>query len=112
MFRFIASVLLPCAVLLTSSVAVAQTAPRSDPAAAAVTVPPLIYASPFARYRAYADQVVAPWRETNDTAGRIGGWREYAREAAQPAAEPPATGQPGPAISAPAAGGQDHMHKH
>jgi len=113
MFRFIASALLPCAALLLSSpAAVAQTAARSDPASAAVSVPPLTYASPFARYRAYADQEVAPWRETNDTVGRIGGWREYAREAAQPAAEPAATVKPVPAIPAPAAGGPDLMHKH
>jgi len=118
MYRLIASAVLPCAALLFSPAAVAQTAARSDPAAAdvIVPVPPLTYASPFARYRAYVDAEVAPWRETNDTVGRIGGWREYAREAAQSAAAPAVTGQSVPAgpapVPAPAASGHDHMHKH
>jgi len=100
---------LPCAALLLSSpAAMAQAVARPDPVTAAA-VPPLTHESPFARYRAYADQEVAPWRETNDTAGRIGGWREYAREAAEPAG-----GTTGKASErqnvAPAAAGHDHKH--
>jgi hypothetical protein len=114
MLRTIASALLPCAALLTSAAALAQVGSRPDPAPHAATattaVPPLTYESPFARYRAYAEQVLAPWRERNDTVGRIGGWRVYAREAALPAASPAPAGQSVPATSVPAAGG--HVHRH
>ncbi|GAB3628105.1 hypothetical protein PTE30175_02515 [Pandoraea terrae] len=51
--------------------------------AAPQTAPVLVYSSAFASYKGYADQPVTPWREANDTVGRIGGWRSYAKEAAQ-----------------------------
>lgn len=41
----------------------------------------LRHASAFDGYRAYADEPVRPWAETNDEVRRIGGWRAYAREA-------------------------------
>ncbi len=78
-----AASLLPPA--LTSSLAQAP-ANRPDPSDAAAAAPAINYQSPFARYRAFADEDVAAWRETNDTAARIGGWRAYAREASEPAA--------------------------
>ncbi|GAP34016.1 hypothetical protein ISF6_3442 [Piscinibacter sakaiensis] len=53
----------------------------------------MAYESAFSRYRRTADDKVIPWREANDTAARIGGWRAYARDAQQP----------DPAASAPAA---------
>lgn len=31
-------------------------------------------------YRIFQDEPVADWRSLNDTVGRIGGWRVYARE--------------------------------
>lgn len=83
------------AALSTSPMARAQApAPRPDPMDAASAVPTLAYESSFAGYRAFAEQEVTSWRETNDTAGRIGGWRAYAREARQPeaAADGPAAG--------------------
>ena len=89
-----AASLLPPA--LTSSLAQAP-ANRPDPSDAAATVPAINYQSPFARYHAFADEDLAPWRETNDTAARIGGWRAYAREASQPA---PATETSSPATDA------------
>jgi hypothetical protein len=50
----------------------------------------LQFNSIFAGYQAYTEQAVGSWREANDNVGRIGGWRAYAREAAQPdsAADP------------------------
>ena len=111
-FHLSALAWLPCAAMLLSSpVAMAQSVTRADPASAAAAVPPLTYESPLARYRAYADQAVAPWRETNDTAARIGGWRAYARETSEPADEAAAkaTSQPAPA---PAVSGTNHMHQH
>jgi len=72
-----------------------------QPAATQSTTPALTYQSAFTRYKPYADQAIAPWREVNDDVGRIGGWRVYAREAQQPTAtEPPraaneSAGRPG-----------------
>lgn len=42
------------------------------------------YESVFDAYRPYVHQPVAPWRQSNDRVGEVGGWRAYAREAAQP----------------------------
>ena len=50
--------------------------------------------SAFETYRPFADQEVAPWRQSNDTVREIGGWRAYAREAQQQAQDA------GPAIPA------------
>ncbi len=44
----------------------------------------LHFESVFDGYAPYAHQPVAPWRQSNDRVGEIGGWRTYAREAAQP----------------------------
>jgi len=66
---------------------------RPDPLNAQAKVPPLLHESAFAQYRRLGDVPVGSWRDANDTVNRIGGWRVYAREAAQPAS---------PAASAPA----------
>lgn len=67
---------------------VGQTPPSqlalSDPLNAATKVPVVHYESSFAHYRPLGDTRVAPWRFSNDTAERRGGWRAYAREAAAP----------------------------
>lgn len=47
----------------------------------------LTYTSVFEHYRGYRDEEVVSWLEANATVGRIGGWRYYAEEAAQP--DPP-----------------------
>ena len=66
---------------------------RADPLNAQARVPPLVHESAFTQYRRLSDVPVGSWRDANDTVTRIGGWRVYAREAAQPAS---------PAASAPA----------
>lgn len=49
------------------------------------------YRSIFTDYQGFTEQVVSPWRETNDTVEKIGGWRVYAREVRLPdTAEQPA----------------------
>ncbi|QKO23398.1 hypothetical protein [Rhodoferax sp. BAB1] len=70
--------LLPWTMALLASSALAQTAAEQKPLA-----PPaqLSYTSPLNGYQAYTDQPVQSWQEANDTVGRIGGWRTYAREA-------------------------------
>ena len=66
---------------------------RPDPLNAQASVPPLLHESAFTQYRRLTDVPVGSWRDANDTVTRIGGWRVYAREAAQstsPAASVPA----------------------
>lgn len=46
------------------------------------TVP---YRSSLGNYQPFADEKVLPWKQVNDTAGKIGGWRAYARQAHEPA---------------------------
>ena len=79
---------------------------RADPLNAQARVPPLVYESAFAQYRRLTEVSVGSWRDANDTVARIGGWRAYAREAAQPAAPvaPVAPAAPAaPAATAPSA---------
>lgn len=76
-------------------------APASAPAPADAALP---YRSLSEDYEPYSDQKLVPWREANDNVGRIGGWREYAREAAPQSGgnRAPAAGS-APAPSGPAA---------
>ena len=69
---------------------------RTDPLDAKASVPTLKYTSSLDRFRGWGDDKPIPWKEANDTAARIGGWRSYAREAQAPA----------PGASAPIAGGE------
>lgn len=73
--------LLPWTMALLASSAMAQTTAEQKPPAQ------LSYTSPLNAYQAYTDQPVQSWQDANDTVGRIGGWRTYAREArtAEPA---------------------------
>ena len=67
------------------------------------------YRSAFQGYQPFDEGKLLPWKESNDSVGKIGGWRAYAREAQQdkpqeasaPAAAAPV---PAPAASAPHAG--------
>lgn len=88
---------------LAVTAALAAPAAGAQPAAQAST-PTTSFRSALEGYQSFSDQQVAPWREMNDTVGRIGGWRSYAREA-QEGAKPsqgPAPTQAAPA-QAPAA---------
>lgn len=93
--------LMPATLCAGACAATAQTPPsaapstaKADPLDARATVPALAYESALNRYRrAGVDKPVdqpMPWRGSNDTAARIGGWRAYAREAQQPDAAPAA----------------------
>jgi len=91
------------AVLLSmpaTAVAQDRAAPRPDvrPEAAdprAATVP-LVHRSALSSYRRTGgeDPPATAWREANDTVGRIGGWRAYAREAQAGATPAPAASSP------------------
>lgn len=76
---------------------------KFDVVVLAMTLPMLAQAQPLPNvssrttesasraYRVFQDEPVANWRELNDTVGRIGGWKVYARE--QLSAEIPVTSQ-------------------
>jgi hypothetical protein len=87
----------PAALLAAMAGAFAQPAPppaRPDPLDAQASVPPVQHRSAFATYRRLGEPALANWKEANDTVGRVGGWRSYAREAQAPSS--PASGA-GPA---------------
>lgn len=68
----------------------ALAAPRPDPADPAASAPKLQHRSALADYKRRADPTPSDWKAANDLVERIGGWRAYAREAAQGAASAPA----------------------
>ena len=45
---------------------------------------PLEFRSAFEGYKPYTEEKTIDWKRANDNVGKIGGWREYAREASQP----------------------------
>ena len=109
------------AAALAAGTAAAQTgAPRPDPLDASASVPVITYKSSFGAYRAQTEPEVSSWRDSNDTAARIGGWRAYAREVqgaapadAKPAPAAPATAKPSAADSKmPMHGGMHGGGKH
>jgi hypothetical protein len=76
--------LMPVALCVAAFTAAAQTPPparKPDPLDANASVPAAVYQSAFSRDRRTADDKAIAWREANETAARIGGWRAYAREA-------------------------------
>jgi hypothetical protein len=82
--------LLPLAFAVAVPATQAQQAPSptaaNGPMDPSASVPPLVYRSTLSAYRRLGDDQPLPWREANQTVGRIGGWRAYAREASQAAA--------------------------
>jgi len=73
--------------LLNVSLTHAQSTPgavTTAPGNITSVVSPFQYHSVFTQYQLFNEQPVLPWREANDTVGKIGGWRFYAREASQP----------------------------
>ena len=88
--------LLPMGLALALPMAFAQSSSAQMTPDSKSTAPSPVtfaYRSTFTDYRAYSDQPLGSWREANDSVGRVGGWREYAKEArlpqAQEAAAPP-----------------------
>ena len=86
--------LLPLVAVTLAAAAAAQSPPPSTTGAAS-SAPASSYASPLQGYQPFNDEKVMPWKDANDTVGRIGGWREYARESEQGGATRPATAAPG-----------------
>lgn len=76
-----------------------------NPAAADIS-----YRSTFDGFQPFSDEKVVSWKEANDNVGRIGGWREYAKEARQKggaSSAPPAAAPADQASSDPSTAGRD-----
>lgn len=89
------------------ALAVAPVATHADPkvpaaraAARAEAASAPVFQSAIDGYRRFADQPVQDWRESNDTALRIGGWKAYLQEAQ---ADDPPPAQPTPSAKPSAA---------
>ena len=78
----ILSAVLSSATLLVGH-ASAQTNKPAPPESAAPTVAasPTAFKSAFEGYQTYSDDKMTNWRAANDEVARIGGWREYAKQA-------------------------------
>ena len=103
-FRSLKAILVVAVTATAASAALAQPvadAVRGTAADPGAPVEPMVYHSPFARYRPLSEAAVAPWKSVNDEVARIGGWKAYAREAQEGAAS--ATTGPGrsPSSAAP-----------
>ncbi len=74
------------AILLGVAAAYAQPAPATPPPANPAPDPqttPAPFQSALDGYQPYADERTLDWRQANELTAQIGGWRAYAREAAQ-----------------------------
>lgn len=75
-------------VLLALTIGVVEAQPVARPASVAASSPAMVpsaargsdYRSAFEGYRAFAEQPLTPWRESNDVVKGVGGWKTYARE--------------------------------
>ena len=91
------------------------TIPGNDPTDVSTTVPLVHYRSPFADYRPPGEDRTIAWKGANDTVGSIGGWRAYAREAAESAKTQAGGNKPAaPAVAPvlPPANPTPQPHKH
>lgn len=83
--------LLPWMAALSSMAALtvsAQSAPQaSTPASQAGPAQAAAYRSTLEGYQPFTDEKILPWKQANDTVGKTGGWRAYAKEAHDAAAK-------------------------
>ena len=72
----------------TQARAQAAAAAPPAPSVAAANTPPFAYRSALEGYQPHTDEKIANWKDANNTASRIGGWRAYAKEAAEKVESP------------------------
>lgn len=88
------------ALCLAASASLAQ----ADPLDPRTPVPQASYRSSLSSAPALDEAKLGSWRDANDTVTRIGGWREYAREAQRVTPSNTASPSSAPAPTAPPAG--------
>lgn len=72
-----------CAAIVTAVLSLSGASiAASDPTDEKNIVLPVLYQSPFRDYRPLGEDKNTSWKDANETVGKIGGWRVYAREAA------------------------------
>jgi len=77
------------ATALWATAAIAQPAPKPAPnltppaAQRTNAATPTAFKSVLEGYKPYTDEEIVNWKAANDTVAQIGGWRAYAKEAAQ-----------------------------
>ncbi len=83
-----------CALFAQSAMAQVIPAPAAPPSATAASASttqsaptPMPYTSALQGYLPFADEKLRPWKQSNTTVEKIGGWRAYAKEAAEPEAK-------------------------
>ena len=78
------------AAVLWAGVALAQPTPTPPAAPGMTAAAPVGFQSVLEGYKPYTDEKIVNWKAANDSVGQIGGWRTYAKEAAQtsPAQDP------------------------
>jgi hypothetical protein len=76
--------LAPVVLALAALPAAAQSEPTQAPQGGGDG---FVRSTPIENYKPFSDEPLIPWKDANDNVGRIGGWREYAREA-RPATAP------------------------
>ena len=111
-FRF-AALLYGAAVLTPLAATAQQRTTGLNPADSSATVPAVKYQSAFTGYLPFRDENLAPWREANDEAARIGGHMGIVGGAgghAGHAATKPAIQPPAPASSSPVPIAPQMMH--
>jgi hypothetical protein len=74
--------------LVSTATCAAAMAQQAPPPGASPASTPAPYKSALEGYQPFAEEKLAPWNESNDTVGKIGGWRAYAREASEGAGKP------------------------
>ena len=80
--------------LLAASLGTAQVSAQTSTDSPA----PPAYRSALEGYQPYTDEKIVNWKEANDNTGRIGGWREYAKEASE-SQKPEVAARPDPATT-------------
>ena len=94
--------------LIAGAVSVGATEPKAkaDPLDPAASTPAAAHRSALSGYQRTRDDKLLPWKQANDEVARIGGWRSYARETAQPTDAKPVAPAAATPASAPAGHGR------
>lgn len=66
----------------------AMLTPGTQAQSGAASGRPPAWRSALDGYQPFSEEKTTPWREANQTVQAVGGWRAYAREAAQAASAP------------------------
>ena len=73
-----------CALVALPVLAQVNTPPIAPIPNAKTAPAALPYRSVFDGYQPFSDEKVVSWKDSNNTVEKVGGWRAYAKEAAEP----------------------------